>query len=131
MAVEVLEWTQAQDVSFPMEGRLLFAQPADSSWRRGRAVKMSPVSALLVTQGHPVRREPFPSVPPRQRVRASPRAVSDGDAIGAVLQAADSPVDAPLHFAAHSGVRAATLLLLKEKCGRYSLLRVSDRSDHC
>ena len=55
MAVEVLEWTQ--DVSFPMEGRLLFAQPADSSWRRGRAVKMSPVSALLVTHGHPVRAE--------------------------------------------------------------------------
>lgn len=41
------------------------------------------------------------------------------------FQAADSPVDAPLHFPAHSGVRAATLLLLKEKCGRYSLLRVS------
>lgn len=96
MAVEVLEWTQ--DVSFPMEGRLLFAQPADSSWRRGRAVKMSPVSALLVTHGHP---------------------------------SADSPLDAPLHFPAHSGVRAATLLLLKEKCGRYSLLRDPLFLDKC
>ncbi|XP_052127401.1 rho guanine nucleotide exchange factor 9-like, partial [Frankliniella occidentalis] len=96
MAVEVLEWTQ--DVSFPMEGRLLFAQPADSSWRRGRAVKMSPVSALLVTQGHP---------------------------------SSDSPMDAPLHFASQPGVRAATLLLLREKGGRYSLLRDPLFLDKC
>ncbi|KAE8742557.1 hypothetical protein FOCC_FOCC011909 [Frankliniella occidentalis] len=106
MAVEVLEWTQ--DVSFPMEGRLLFAQPADSSWRRGRAVKMSPVSALLVTQGHPV-----------------------GHGQERAPMSSDSPMDAPLHFASQPGVRAATLLLLREKGGRYSLLRDPLFLDKC
>jgi hypothetical protein len=50
MAVDVLEWNH-DDVRFAMEGRLLFTQPNDNNWRRGRTIKLTPVNALLVTNG--------------------------------------------------------------------------------
>ena len=50
MAVEVLEWAH-EDSRFVLEGRLLVAQPTDNNWRRGRTVKLAPVTAMLVTNG--------------------------------------------------------------------------------
>lgn len=50
MAVEVLEWAH-EEARFVLEGRLLIAQPTDNNWRRGRTVKLAPVTAMLVTNG--------------------------------------------------------------------------------
>lgn len=50
MAVEVLEWAH-EEAKFILEGRLLVAQPTDNNWRRGRTVKLAPVTAMLVTNG--------------------------------------------------------------------------------
>lgn len=36
---------------FAMEGRLLFTQPNDNNWRKGRTIKLTPINALLVTNG--------------------------------------------------------------------------------
>lgn len=50
MAVEILEWAH-EEARFVLEGRLLVAQPTDNNWRRGRTVKLAPVTAMLVTNG--------------------------------------------------------------------------------
>lgn len=50
MAVEVLEWAH-EEAKFVLEGRLLVAQPTDNNWRRGRTVKLAPVTAMLVING--------------------------------------------------------------------------------
>lgn len=50
MALEILEWNH-DEARFAMEGRLLFTNPTDNNWRRGRTIKLSPISALLVTKG--------------------------------------------------------------------------------
>lgn len=50
MAVEVLEWAY-EEVRFALEGRLLVALPTDNNWRRGKTVKLVPVTAMLVTNG--------------------------------------------------------------------------------
>lgn len=34
-----------------MEGKLLFTQPNDNNWRKGRTIKLMPINALLVTNG--------------------------------------------------------------------------------
>lgn len=36
---------------FAMEGKLLFTQPNDNNWRKGRTIKLMPINALLVTNG--------------------------------------------------------------------------------
>lgn len=50
MAVEILEWAH-EEARFVLEDRLLVAQPTDNNWRRGRTVKLAPVTAMLVTNG--------------------------------------------------------------------------------
>lgn len=50
MAIDLLEWHH-DEVRFPVEGKLLFTQPADNNWRKGRTIKLTPVNALLVTNG--------------------------------------------------------------------------------
>ncbi|KAF4517665.1 hypothetical protein B566_EDAN004959, partial [Ephemera danica] len=50
LALEVLGWGHDES-SFVMEGRLLFTQPTDSNWRKGRTIKLSHLNALLVTHG--------------------------------------------------------------------------------
>lgn len=50
VAVDVLEWNH-DEVRFAMEGKLLFTQPTDNNWRRGRTIKLSPINAMLVTLG--------------------------------------------------------------------------------
>ncbi|XP_011690898.1 PREDICTED: uncharacterized protein LOC105451882 [Wasmannia auropunctata] len=98
MAVEILEWAH-EEARFVLEGRLLVAQPTDNNWRRGRTVKLAPVTAMLVTNGKPN---------------------------------ADYPEfnDESL-FPKHIGIKEATLLLVKEKLGRYSLLREPLYLDKC
>jgi hypothetical protein len=34
-----------------MEGKLLYTNPADSNWKKGRTIKLNPINALLVTNG--------------------------------------------------------------------------------
>lgn len=50
IAVDVLEWNH-EEAKFALEGRLLFTQPTDNNWRKGRTIKLSPVNAMLVTHG--------------------------------------------------------------------------------
>lgn len=50
MAIDLLEWHH-DEVRFPVEGKLLFTQPTDNNWRKGRTIKLTPVNALLVTNG--------------------------------------------------------------------------------
>lgn len=98
MAVEVLEWAH-EEAKFVLEGRLLVAQPTDNNWRRGRTVKLAPVTAMLVTNGKPN---------------------------GEDVQFTDDSL-----FPRHTGIKEATLLLVKEKLGRYSLLREPLYLDKC
>ncbi|XP_031784694.1 uncharacterized protein LOC100113915 isoform X2 [Nasonia vitripennis] len=98
MAVEVLEWAH-EDSRFVLEGRLLVAQPTDNNWRRGRTVKLAPVTAMLVTNGKPNKE---------------------------FLDFSDDSL-----FPRQIGIKDATLLLVKEKLGRYSLLREPLYLDKC
>ncbi|RZB39687.1 uncharacterized protein BDFB_008503, partial [Asbolus verrucosus] len=50
IAVDVLEWNH-DEAKFALEGKLLFTQPTDNNWRKGRTIKLTPVNALLVTNG--------------------------------------------------------------------------------
>ncbi|XP_058801760.1 uncharacterized protein LOC131670293 isoform X2 [Phymastichus coffea] len=104
MAVEVLEWPH-EDSRFVLEGRLLVAQPTDNNWRRGRTVKLAPVTAMLVTNGKP---------------NGLQQPSSE------LLQFSDDSL-----FPRQIAVKDATLLLVKEKLGRYSLLREPLYLDKC
>lgn len=97
MALDVLQWTKEsrEDVNFVLEGKLLFTQSTEVNWKKVWTVKMTPVSALLVTLGHN-------SVDP-------PSSLQEGG----------------LQFPIDTGVREAALLLIKEKNNRYNLIRVS------
>ncbi|XP_011882658.1 PREDICTED: uncharacterized protein LOC105570224 [Vollenhovia emeryi] len=98
MAVEILEWAH-EEARFVLEGRLLVAQPTDNNWRRGRTVKLAPVTAMLVTNGKS--NIEYPEF--------------NDDSL----------------FPKHIGIKEATLLLVKEKLGRYSLLREPLYLDKC
>ncbi|KAK0091632.1 hypothetical protein PV326_002932 [Microctonus aethiopoides] len=98
MAVEILEWAH-EEARFVLEGRLLVAQPTDNNWRRGRTVKLAPVTAMLVTNGK-----------------------SNTE----FLDLNDDSL-----FPRQIGIKEATLLLVKEKIGRYSLLREPLYLDKC
>lgn len=50
MAIDILEWNH-DEVRFAMEGKLLYTQPTDSNWKKARTIKLTPVNALLVTNG--------------------------------------------------------------------------------
>jgi hypothetical protein len=50
MALDILEWNH-DEVRFAMEGKLLYTNPADSNWKKGRTIKLNPINALLVTNG--------------------------------------------------------------------------------
>lgn len=50
MTIDFLEWNH-DEIRFSIEGRLLFTQPTDNNWRKGRTIKLTPVNALLVTNG--------------------------------------------------------------------------------
>ncbi|KAJ4441291.1 hypothetical protein ANN_11145 [Periplaneta americana] len=99
MALDILEWNH-DEVRFAMEGKLLYTNPADNNWRKGRTIKLNPINALLVTNGKPT--EDY-------------RPDSEDT----------------LMFPRKTGVREATLLLLKEKCGRYTQLREPLYLDKC
>ncbi|XP_025836805.1 uncharacterized protein LOC108740489 [Agrilus planipennis] len=101
IAVDVLEWNH-EEARFALEGKLLFTQPTDNNWRKGRTIKLSPVNALLVTNG----KNPFGNRPDRLE--------DDG-----------------LRFPKGSGIREAALLLVRDKNGRYSLLRDPLYLDRC
>ncbi|KAL7734252.1 hypothetical protein ACLKA6_011919 [Drosophila palustris] len=101
MAIDILEWNH-DEVRFAMEGKLLYTQPTDSNWKKARTIKLTPVNALLVTNGKP-----------SANYRAE-KAMSD-----------------KLNFPKHTGIREASLLLVKEKCGRYTLIREPLYLDRC
>ncbi|CAL1266275.1 unnamed protein product [Larinioides sclopetarius] len=93
MAMEVLEWSK-EDIRFVMAGKLSFSGAVDfTKSRRGRAIKFTPSHALLATRGRP-------------NAHYRPDLIND----------------TPL-FPRDSGIEDATLLLVKEKNGRYSLAR--------
>ncbi|EDV39010.2 uncharacterized protein Dana_GF25091, isoform D [Drosophila ananassae] len=101
MAIDVLEWNH-DEVRFAMEGRLLYTQPTDSNWKKARTIKLTPVNALLVTNGKP-----------------------------SANYRAEKAMSEKLNFPKHTGIREASLLLVKEKCGRYTLIREPLYLDRC
>ncbi|KAK6631047.1 hypothetical protein RUM44_003219 [Polyplax serrata] len=92
MAVDVLDWNH-DEVRFILEGKLLYTQPTDNNWKRGRTVKLTPIFVLLITLGKP-----------NSKYKVDPS-------------------EDELTFHTKTGIREATLLLVKEKCGRYTLIR--------
>ncbi|CAG9761531.1 unnamed protein product [Ceutorhynchus assimilis] len=106
IAVDVLEWNH-DEARFILEGKLLFTQPTDNNWRKGRTIKLTPVNALLVING---------------KTPVSNNKPSSSDKID----------ENGLMFSTrHSGVREAALLLVRDKNGRYSLLREPLYLDRC
>ena len=103
MALDVLQWTKEsrEDVNFVMEGKLLFTPSTEVNWKRAWTVKMTPVSALLVTLG---------------------RNSVDFDLS---TSSSSSSGHFALQFPRDTRVKSAALLLIREKNSRYSLVRVS------
>ncbi|XP_055631521.1 uncharacterized protein LOC129771664 [Toxorhynchites rutilus septentrionalis] len=101
MAIDVLEWN-TEEVRFAIEGRLLFTQPNDGNWKKSRTIKLTSINALLVTNGKPT--------PSYKSDRGSSELLS---------------------FPRHTGIREASLLLVREKNGRYTLLREPLYLDRC
>ncbi|KAL3275596.1 hypothetical protein HHI36_020351 [Cryptolaemus montrouzieri] len=89
------------EAKFALEGKLWFTQPTDNNWRKGRTIKLSPVNALLVINGKPTN---------NSKVERE---------------------DNALIFPKHSPTREAALLLVRDKNGRYSLLRDPLYLDRC
>ncbi|XP_057652675.1 uncharacterized protein LOC130891755 [Diorhabda carinulata] len=100
IAVDVLEWNH-EEAKFALEGKLLFTQPTDNNWRKGRTIKLTPVNAMLVINGKPCVN------------KNSERSEENG-----------------LVFA-KNGIREAALLLVRDKNGRYTLLRDPLYLDRC
>ncbi|XP_049315172.1 uncharacterized protein LOC105227122 [Bactrocera dorsalis] len=101
MAIDILEWNH-DEVRFAMEGKLLYTQPTDSNWKKARTIKLTPVNALLVTNGKP-----------------------------SANYKAEKVMSDKLNFPKHTGIREASLLVVKEKCGRYTLIREPLYLDRC
>ena len=105
MVLETLGWGKEarEDINFVLESRLSYTQPTDVNWRNLFSVKMSPISALLVTLGQNTL-APTCQLPRREE---SPR------------------------FSKETGCREAALILLKEKGMRYSPARDPLMLDKC
>ncbi|KAL1517991.1 hypothetical protein ABEB36_001681 [Hypothenemus hampei] len=104
IAVDVLEWNH-EEARFILEGKLLFTQPTDNNWRKGRTIKLTPVNALLVING----KTPGTN-------KSSNEKIDDNSLVFSTRT---------------SGVREAALLLIRDKNGRYSLLREPLYLDRC
>nr|XP_032520569.1 uncharacterized protein LOC116772474 [Danaus plexippus plexippus] len=113
MAVDVLDWNH-DDARFAMEGKLLFTQPNDNNWRKGRTIKLMPINALLVTNGKPTIAHKTNEIRETREARDREAREREGDALFA-----------------RSGVREAALLLVREKAGRYTLQREPLFLDRC
>ncbi|KAH1003997.1 uncharacterized protein LOC109534518 [Dendroctonus ponderosae] len=103
IAVDVLDWNH-EEARFVLEGKLLFTQPTDNNWRKGRTIKLTPVNALLVINGKTPLNKP------------STEKTDENGLMFSMKQ---------------SGVREAALLLVRDKNGRYSLLREPLYLDRC
>ncbi|XP_052741651.1 uncharacterized protein LOC112053988 [Bicyclus anynana] len=113
MAVDVLDWNH-DDARFAMEGKLLFTQPNDNNWRKGRTIKLMSINALLVTNGKPTIAHKTNEIRETREARDREAREREGEALFA-----------------RSGVREAALLLVREKAGRYTLQREPLFLDRC
>ncbi|XP_011556205.3 uncharacterized protein LOC105387211 [Plutella xylostella] len=113
MAVDVLDWNH-DDARFAMEGKLLFTLPNDNNWRKGRTIKLTPINALLVTNGKPTITHKTNEIRETREARDREARERENDALFA-----------------RSGVREAALLLVREKAGRYTLQREPLFLDRC
>ena len=106
MVLETLGWGKEprEDISFVLESRLNFTQPMDVNWRNLFSIKMSPISAQLVTLGQNT------LAPTLHMTRDS---------------------DTCPRFSRETGCREAALILLKEKGGRYTVVREPLLLDRC
>ncbi|XP_067125638.1 rhoGEF domain-containing protein gxcJ [Centruroides vittatus] len=102
LALEVLRWNR-EEVRFVMAGKLMYAQVSDYPWmKKNRKLKYTLVHALLATLGKP-------------NSNYRPELASEG----AVL------------FPKNTGIRDATLLLMKEKNGRFVPIREPLHLSNC
>ncbi|KAL1129362.1 hypothetical protein AAG570_013889 [Ranatra chinensis] len=89
------------EVRFSVEGRMLYTQLNDNNWRRRGTIKLTQVNAMLVTLGKP-------------NENYQPECYEED-----------------LVFPKDTGIREASLILMKEKGGRYSLAREPLFLDRC
>ncbi|XP_035216680.1 rhoGEF domain-containing protein gxcJ-like [Stegodyphus dumicola] len=95
MALEVLNWKQ-DETRFVMAGKLLFTQITDYPWnKKGKTVKFTPLHALLIALGKP-------------NSNYRPESSSTENAV---------------LFPRNTGIRDASLVLMKEKNGRFIVVR--------
>lgn len=97
MALEVLNWKQ-DETRFVMAGKLLFTQITDYPWnKKGKTIKFTPVHALLIALGKP----------------------------NSNYRPEISAIDNAVLFPRNTGIRDVSLVLMKEKNGRFVTVRVS------
>lgn len=128
MAIDILEWNH-DEVRFAMEGKLLFTQPTDNNWRKGRTIKLAPINALLVTHG-----KVSEEWPTRHLIYLNPQTLTGrlySHFQPSLNYRAERALNEPLNFPRHTGIREASLLLVREKSGRYTLLRDPLYLDRC
>ncbi|XP_055926713.1 uncharacterized protein LOC129958327 [Argiope bruennichi] len=95
MALEVLNWKQ-DETRFVMAGKLLFTQITDYPWnKKSKTIKFAPVHALLIALGKP----------------------------NSNYRPESSSIDNPVLFPKNTGIRDASLVLMKEKNGRFVTVR--------
>ncbi|CAL1300796.1 unnamed protein product [Larinioides sclopetarius] len=95
MALEVLNWKQ-DETRFVMAGKLLFTQITDYPWnKKSKTIKFTPVHALLIALGKP----------------------------NSNYRPESSSIDNPVLFPKNTGIRDASLVLMKEKNGRFVIVR--------
>lgn len=134
MALDVLQWSHESrdDVNFVLESsKLLFTSATEQpQWRKGCPVKMSPISALLVTLARNGGAVGVPDGHAHDKQKAGlTTSASVPHAFSPEQMAASSPPPsspwATLQFPKDAGIRQAALLLIREKNSRYSMIRVS------
>ncbi|KAG8190699.1 hypothetical protein JTE90_004202 [Oedothorax gibbosus] len=95
MALEVLNWKQ-DETRFVMAGKLMFTQITDYPWnKKGKTIKFTPVHALLIALGKP----------------------------NSNYRPEISSTDNTILFPRNTGIRDVSLVLMKEKSGRFVCVR--------
>uniref|UniRef100_A0A8D8V5A8 Myosin-M heavy chain n=1 Tax=Cacopsylla melanoneura TaxID=428564 RepID=A0A8D8V5A8_9HEMI len=118
LSVDVLDWPQ-DEVRFLLEDKLSYTQPTEHNWKRGRTVKLTPVNAVLVSLCKPITDTTLSDLESDSTNCTQP----------ADLTNPTTPTLSKLY--PPSGVKEASLILLKEKNGRFALLREPLYLDKC
>ncbi|KAI5720843.1 hypothetical protein M8J77_012358 [Diaphorina citri] len=131
LSVDVLDWNQ-DEVRFLLEDKLSYTQPTEHNWRRGRTIKLTPVNAVLVTLDKPSSDTPTLTDLDDPHSPSPDLTVSTTSSLSSKLYSQDLANSTSLtKLYPPTGVKEASLILLKEKNGRFALLREPLYLDKC